>query len=860
LHSFFGHTAEVYSVGIFKDGSDYKIVSAGYDNKLILWSLKAKKILNSYTHNDKLDSIAVSSRYIATCGLDNKILIFDHSLNKVTEIELASSSKGLSFSPDGKLLLAGSAERPIVVKVYDVLNGFKYITGFERHSNLVEAVAFLNDYTVISGGGDNNEIYIWDAYTGKVKRQITGNGKRITAVGINASEIAFGYQGMSYSNEQTNLEYKLILDTFSINGITQSQGFKRINTNYKEYSLTHIAGGDYEAQDAVLVISKNGKEIVWITRDVSTGYGHRCYGFTKDGIIISGGSNGHLTAYNVQGKMIADFIGHTDEIWAIAIDGDTLISGSSDQTIRLWNLKDLKNLPQPAIDNEKLRQLAKEAERLTAKKWTTADIKKAIDSKGRSDMYMKIPQIKPIIGIFITADQEWAAWTNEGFYNASPKGDQYVGWHVNKGIENAAEYYTAKQFRRFLYRPDIIQKTIELGGSKRALDEIVKGEPSIKEITIAGLIKRAPVDVKISDLNFTNDEKAEVSIRLGKNSTTTPERLTLYVNGAQQLTDAERLLKGVKPGDTLKYKITLPANNNTVKVTVENQWAENSNEITVKNPTGSDFISTKNSTLYVVAVGISHYPNLPPNNQLKSPPIDAKSIAAHFQKLEGTLYKHVDQKVLTDDSNSIITSNMVEQALREQTQKAGPLDTTIIFLAGHGVTDPLGSYHFITADTIISGGLKEGTTLDWKRLHSIIDKTMGRRVVIVDTCQAGEVFSENKTDIKKLVKDVHDVNAIIYSGTSRQDSGKETSKGGVFTLSMVSGFEGKAAYETNLLPFLKLKDYVDDEVPRLNRDIMLGLYRAVDVKKKSEEEVINSVQRPVAVVPDGMEKFIIYMK
>ena len=63
------------------------------------------------------------------------------------------------------------------------------------------AVTFLNNRTAVTGGGENNDIYLWDAYTGEVKRHITGNGKIIRSVGIrglpsNASigrrEIAFG--------------------------------------------------------------------------------------------------------------------------------------------------------------------------------------------------------------------------------------------------------------------------------------------------------------------------------------------------------------------------------------------------------------------------------------------------------------------------------------------------------------------------------------------------------------------------------------------------------------------------------------------------------------------------------------------
>ena len=47
--------------------------------------------------------------------------------------------------------------------------------------------------------------------------------------------------------------------------------------------------------------------------------------------------------YNKQGKKIANLIGHTGDVWSIAIDGDRLVSGGGDQRMMVWDLKNLKN-------------------------------------------------------------------------------------------------------------------------------------------------------------------------------------------------------------------------------------------------------------------------------------------------------------------------------------------------------------------------------------------------------------------------------------------------------------------------------------------------------------------------------------
>ncbi|WP_069472360.1 WD40 repeat domain-containing protein [Candidatus Marithrix sp. Canyon 246] len=109
--------------------------------------------------------------------------------------------------------------------------------------------------------------------------------------------------------------------------------------------------------------------------------------------------NGVLTSYKRDGSKIGDYIGHTDIIWAVAVsaDGRFLLSGSADQTVRLWNVKTQENL----------------------------------------------------LTLFHASNGEWVAWTNSGHYAASPNGDKMVSWQLNKGVDSAADYVTAtKRCRR----------------------------------------------------------------------------------------------------------------------------------------------------------------------------------------------------------------------------------------------------------------------------------------------------------------------------------------------------------------------------------------------------------------------------
>src|SRR5262249_13351245 len=100
-------------------------------------------------------------------------------------------------------------------------------------------------------------------------------------------------------------------------------------------------------------------------------------------------------------------------------DGRLLLSGGDDQTVRLWNLK-------------------------------TSEL---------------------IVSLFHGSDGEWVMWTPQGYYTGSPGADRIVGWQINKGPANAADYVGAEQLRQHLNRPDIVEKAIILTSAEQALRE-----------------------------------------------------------------------------------------------------------------------------------------------------------------------------------------------------------------------------------------------------------------------------------------------------------------------------------------------------------------------------------------------------
>ena len=67
-----------------------------------------------------------------------------------------------------------------------------------------------------------------------------------------------------------------------------------------------------------------------------------------------------------------------------------------------------------------------------------------------------------LLALFVHArDRRWVAWTPKGYYMASPGAESLIGWHVNRGWNEAAQFYPADRFRDQFNRPDIVKLVLE---------------------------------------------------------------------------------------------------------------------------------------------------------------------------------------------------------------------------------------------------------------------------------------------------------------------------------------------------------------------------------------------------------------
>ena len=765
-----GHRDTIGGGAIFKEGDIYKIVTLGDDKKAILSSFDPysgrTQRLKTYAHNSIVESVAVNQEHIAITTDTNELIIFNHDLYKLQKVKTVYSPIDLDYSPNGRYLLAGSSsdQSSEVIAVYDSHHNYKLKKTLRKHTSSVFAVSFLTDDLAVSAGGDHKEIFVWDIHSGKVKQEIKGVGDVIWSVGIRGDSIAWGHKfdtKSDYHKVQSSFSHSFNLKTMQVSRDTY--GFNRAQSSVGPYRLQHARGGKYGGSDAVLNIYKDGVKTGSVTKTSSTGYSNRCYAMYKN-YVISGGGNGALMIYDLQGRLVSDLVGHHGSIWSIAVDGDRLVSGSDDQTIRLWNLKEV----------------------------------------GRKSV------IRPMLNIFVATNEEHIVWSKSGFYDASVGGDKYIGYHINQGRYTESRFVGSDRFYASNYRPDLIANILRLGSEEKA----IRSTSRVKKVKKVDVASSLPPEVILLSEDRIKTDKSSVDIEfMVLNSGLTIKEVVVTLNGRKTKTRGLRKKK-ISKGEIRTVSVDLESGQNIVEIMARNQYAL-SDPITVKIERKSSKKNIYKPDLYLVSIGVSEYKNKSYNLGVADK--DALAISRLFKKQIGKVYNKVEAKTLT---NNNATKDNILDALDWLNAQATQRDVAVIFIAGHGVNDDNGKYYFLNYESNLDKLRR--TALKWIEFEDTLNNLPSKVILLADTCHSGNIAGMRR-DMTSAIKSI--VNAgtgqvIMTATTGNGYSYEQKSWGhGAFTKALIEGLEEhKADYDDDSAVSIKELDlYVTKRVKILTK-------------------------------------------
>ena len=290
-----GHSGNILSCSYSHNGK-YIVSSAGGDNTIRIWdSDSGENLITIKGLYDVHNSVSFSpdDKYIVSAGLgDNSIRIWDSATGKEIKKIPGNSVFDVSYSHDGKHLVASSGNN--AVQVWDIVSGIKLFS-LSGHLDYVECSVFSPDDKYIATASADNRIILWNATNGKKIRTLSGHNNAVTSV-------AFSPEGDKLISSSAD-------KTIRIWDLTETS------------ESTILKGNDEFISFANMNIS--GDIIVSASR--------------SNGIIHFWEKNN-----DESWKEIKTITGHSGFVFTVLFspDGNTILSSSMDNTIRLWNVTD----------------------------------------------------------------------------------------------------------------------------------------------------------------------------------------------------------------------------------------------------------------------------------------------------------------------------------------------------------------------------------------------------------------------------------------------------------------------------------------------------------------------------------------
>jgi WD40 repeat protein len=390
---------------------------------------------------------------------------------------------------------------------------------------------------------------------------------------------------------------------------------------------------------------------------------------------------------------------------------------------------------------------------------------------------------KELLAFFPHRDgKRWIIWTPQGYYAASSGGESLIGWHLDNGANQAADFFPAARFRNNYYRPDVVAKvlnTLDISESLRLAEENLKKQvPPV--ITLL-----SPEDGSdFSDNSLT----LRYSIRRPSNEPVTAIKVLIDGRPLENTKGLQRIPQETKS----MLRITVPKRDVEVSLIAENKYAA-SEPATVRLRWQGARTTVKKPTLYVLAIGVGKFDN-PSISTLKYAPQDARDLVELLkgQQNQG-LYDKIQIKLLEEPRKAEILEGL-KWINKETTQE----DIAIVAISGHGYNDEKGDYYFIPRD--IDPNNIQGTALPYKNLKETMSTLLGKALFFIDTCHAGNVMGKHRgvADVNKVANDLSssENGVIVFTASTGTQKSLEDSKwkNGAFTEALLEGLKGRADY------------------------------------------------------------------
>jgi len=737
-----------------------------------------------------------SQRLVTTC-YDGSVRLYDTSegVRLVRSRKAALAPHAVAFSPDGKQIAVGHMDRPAVdVLAAEDLALQSSLTAPPGNSVSLDAVAWSPDGRYLYAAGRYADLagqrllVRWEQRTKAPRAEFPAARGAITdLVALRNGGAAFattdpGFGVLDQEGRRILWQGPSIVDLWGEGSLRVSADGLRVGFAYEHGGA---APASFSVEDRVLRLGDSGPNLA---PPSTTGLDVAHWRMSKV-----------PTLHGVRLKLDRDDISHS---LAVAPDQQSFALGA------VWNLylfdrngKAIWKVPLPAAATSvNIPQNG----RFVVAAFADGTIR-----------WLRMEDGKELLAFFPSVDQKrWVLWTPSGHYDASPGGEDLIGWQIDNGPDAAPDFYPASRFRSFRYRPDVVARVLSThdeAGALRSADASI----SRTEISQAAASALPPVVRIVSPSNGADFASTEIALRYAVRSASgDPVSALRVLLDGRPLQTARGVVPYRAPEGTIT--VTVPARDCELAVIAENRngvsepasirlrWHGRAEEFVIR------------PKLYVLAVGVSAYPE---PYTLHTAARDASDFAEMMKRQNGRLYRDVEVRLLTDDKAS--RDNILdglEWLQRSTTQH----DVAMVFLSGHGDNDAFGTYYFMPVN--FDPDRLKRTAIEFSQIRETVQNLAGKVVCFVDTCHAGNVMGGRArggvVDINAVVNELASAEngAVVFAASTGRQVALERDEwgNGAFTKALLEGLAGRADYQgTGKITVNMLDLYISERVKEL---------------------------------------------
>ena len=433
---------------------------------------------------------------------------------------------------------------------------------------------------------------------------------------------------------------------------------------------------------------------------------------------------------------------------------------------------------------------------------------------------------KELLAFFPHADRKrWVLWTPSGYYDASPGAEDLIGWHVNNGKDQAADFFPVGQFRSTYHRPDVVARVLQAGDERVALQQANEAAGrKQQESTVAQQLPPVVEIISPSDSSEVSSTEIAVRFRVRTPSGEPVTSVKALVDGRPM--GARQLVREAATSDAdgmRELRVTVPERDSEIAVIAENRFTS-SVPATVRVKWHSATAARPESfvvrpKLYILAVGVSQYADSKFN--LKLADKDAGDFVKAMMAQKDLLYREVVVKLLTNEK---ATKDDVLDGLDWIRQETTSNDVAMVFFAGHGVNDQNNYYYLCPYNVDPSRLLRTGVAFsDIKKTVSAI---VGKALFFVDSCHSGNAIGlaarRGPLDINIVINELSSAEngVVVFSASTGSESSYEREEwnNGAFTKALVEGLGGSASIgNTGRITYNMLNVYISERVKELTK-------------------------------------------